>query len=285
MLSERLGKVLEESGLKHAEFADAASIDIDRLKNLLRGRVLRLRTDEAQAIQQRFGWREAWLLSGKGAPRLTKDEQVLLCDNGAPLPALARATKMLAQYTDLPRSASDFVQKAMVAFAKKDEAAFEEALLSNIDHLTGSATENMVLSEDYIEVPRYDVTASAGGGAVIHDEAVVDHLAFKREWVVRYMGLDPKHLALITIRGDSMSGTIDDGDLVLLDTRPGLDYADGIYVIQFAGALLCKRLHYSLTGVVEVISDNSAYPTEKLGLEALEQLTIVGRVVWQGRRL
>ena len=43
----------------------------------------------------------------------------------------------------------------------------------------------------YIQVPHYDVRASAGNGSVVHEENVVDHLVFKRDWVVRGMGLDP----------------------------------------------------------------------------------------------
>ena len=123
------------------------------------------------------------------------------------------------------------------------------------------------------------------GGAVIHDEAIVDHLAFRREWVVQQMGLDPKSLVLITVRGDSMMGTIDHGDMVLLDVRPGQSYSDGIYIIQLSGALLCKRLHYALGGMVEVLSDNPKYAKEVLRAEELERLTVVGRVVWHGRRI
>ena len=74
-------------------------------------------------------------------------------------------------------------------------------------------------------------------------------------------------------------------DLVLLDTRPGMGYSDGIYVIQLQGALLCKRLHFKLTGVVEVMSDNKAYATEVVSAEELGRLTVVGRVVWHGRRV
>lgn len=140
-------------------------------------------------------------------------------------------------------------------------------------------------ADEYVYVAKYDVHASAGNGAVIHDESVVDHLAFKRNWITRTLGLDPKSLALIDVSGDSMSPTINDGDLILLDTRPAHVRAEGIYVINLAGALLVKRLRMRLSGVVDVVSDNERYGTETISGEQLASLQIVGRVVWQGRRV
>lgn len=137
----------------------------------------------------------------------------------------------------------------------------------------------------YIQVPHYGVQASAGNGSVVHDEDVVDHLVFKRDWVVRSMGLDPQALALIDVRGDSMSPTINDGDLILLDTRPSRQTTEGIYAINLADGLLVKRLRLRLSGAVEVISDNARYGTETINGEQLAQLHVVGRVVWQGRRV
>lgn len=137
----------------------------------------------------------------------------------------------------------------------------------------------------YVQVPHYDVRASAGNGTVVHEENVVDHLVFKRDWVMRSMGLDPKRLALIDVRGDSMSPTINDGDLILLDTREGQQTTEGIYAINLAGGLLVKRLRLRLSGAVEVISDNERYGTETINGDQLAQLHIVGRVVWQGRRI
>lgn len=80
-----------------------------------------------------------------------------------------------------------------------------------------------------------------------------------------------------------MSPTINDGDLILLDTREGQQTTEGIYAINLAGGLLVKRLR--LSGAVEVISDNERYGTETINGDQLAQLHIVGRVVWQGRRI
>lgn len=82
---------------------------------------------------------------------------------------------------------------------------------------------------DFILVPRYDVKASAGSGSNIQSEQVVDHLAFKRDWVAD-MDLQHDHLALISAKGDSMEPTIKNGDLLLVDTRPRETFIEGIYI-------------------------------------------------------
>ncbi|MFV0600947.1 MAG: S24 family peptidase [Brachymonas sp.] len=159
----------------------------------------------------------------------------------------------------------------------------ERSSAQNIEH--AHTNENQPGTDEFIHVPRYDVQASAGNGSLVHDESVVDHLAFKRDWVVRTLGLDPKRLALIDVAGDSMSPTINDGDLILLDTRPAQSRTEGIYVINLGGSLLVKRIRMRLSGVVDVVSDNERYGTETISGEQLTSLQIVGRVVWQGRRV
>lgn len=151
-------------------------------------------------------------------------------------------------------------------------------------HIVSESTPQAYIDE-FVHVPRYDVSASAGAGAVVNDESIVDHLAFKREWIVRTLGLDPKRLALLDVVGDSMTPTINDGDLILLDTREGQALAEGIYVINFSNSLLVKRLRMRLSGVVDVVSDNERYGVETISGEQLNTLQIVGRVVWQGRRI
>lgn len=141
------------------------------------------------------------------------------------------------------------------------------------------------LGKNYVLVPRFDVKASAGGGSLIHSEQVVDHLVFKLEWVNRALGVSPKHLALISVKGDSMEPTLSDGDLVLIDTSAGNIENNAIYVLQYNGTLLVKRIQKKLDGSVLIISDNSMYKQEVLTGDLAAQLNVIGRVVWSGRRM
>lgn len=139
-------------------------------------------------------------------------------------------------------------------------------------------------SDEYIHVPRYEIAASAGGGAVVQSEQIVDFISFKEEWVRNSLGASAKNLALISVKGDSMEPTLSDGDLVLVDISSRTIEANAIYVLQFWGSLMVKRIQRKVDGTVVIKSDNQIYETETITGELLTQLNIIGRVVWYGKR-
>jgi phage repressor protein C with HTH and peptisase S24 domain len=138
---------------------------------------------------------------------------------------------------------------------------------------------------DYIRVPRYEVAASAGGGAWVESEQIVDYLSFRAEWVRNSLGVQVNSLALINVIGDSMEPTLADGDVVLLDTTSRNIQDSAIYVLQLNGTLLVKRIQHKLDGSLLVKSDNLIYDAEEVAGDAIAQLRIVGRVVWSGRKI
>ncbi|BEH08844.1 XRE family transcriptional regulator [Geobacter sulfurreducens subsp. ethanolicus] len=137
-------------------------------------------------------------------------------------------------------------------------------------------------ADGYTKVPRFEVKASAGGGAIIHSEQIVDHLYFKTEWVKNVLGIPRDFLALISVQGDSMEPTLSNGDLILVDTRASRVEDGAIYVVQYDDALLVKRLQKKYDGSVVIRSDNTLYEPEILHGEEAINLKIVGRVVWAG---
>jgi phage repressor protein C with HTH and peptisase S24 domain len=137
---------------------------------------------------------------------------------------------------------------------------------------------------NFAMVPRYDVTVIAGHGALSERGNVIDYMAFPRPWLIRE-GLHEVDLALIQARGDSMEPTISTGDLLLVDLRENIPRDDGIYVIQTDFHLVSKRVQRMFDGSIYIRSDNPAYDPQQLDEAQVEQLTIVGRVVWVARRL
>jgi len=137
----------------------------------------------------------------------------------------------------------------------------------------------------FVLVPRYDVAASMGNGAVIHSEQVVDHLAFREEWVRTELGANPKNLVLISAIGDSMEPTLRAGDLLLIDRSTAGVKQDAIYAFATNNELRVKRMQLRMDGSVVVKSDNPQYDPETLSADIASALHIVGRVVWSGRRM
>lgn len=276
MLAEKMRSALahakERDGLKRQEeFALRVGMSPERLKNILAGRIKKLMPEEAKAIEGAYGVRRIWWVNDE-APMLLTPEELQAGPVLAQLEALSDEAAALGLDGWHARVASELVLNW--------RAGRGESVRKCLDGL-----QPVGELDDFVTLPRHAVAASAGGGALISDDAIVDHLAFKRTWITQALGLDPAHVAVIAAKGDSMNPTIDSGDLLLLDTRHAQARNEGIYVIRLGEALLVKRLRIKLTGVVEVMSDNPRYQTEVLSGAALDQLMVVGRVVWHGRRV
>ena len=90
-------------------------------------------------------------------------------------------------------------------------------------------------------------------------------------------------LAVISVKGDSMEGVLNDGDTLLInlaETTP----RDGLYVLRINDNLLVKRVQLMPGGRVNVISANEAYPSFEVDLQQAENgVQMIGKVVWFGR--
>ncbi|QDM40248.1 S24 family peptidase [Altererythrobacter sp. TH136] len=136
------------------------------------------------------------------------------------------------------------------------------------------------LREEWIEVPRLAIGAAAGAGAMASDEAPFDSFRFSPRWL-RDAGLSIDQLSTIRVTGDSMVPLLNDGDEILVD-KGQRSLRDGIHVVRLDDVLLVKRLAPAGRGRASLISENHAYPPVEVSLDELE---IVGRVVWKGGRL
>lgn len=146
--------------------------------------------------------------------------------------------------------------------------------------LSGSDMEGFVL------VPKYNVEASAGGGSIIHSEQIVDHLAFKADWIHKELGAHPKNLLLVHSIGDSMEPTIRSGDLLLVDRNKSKLKGEGIYLINLDDGLMVKRIEFLLGGSVVIRGDNTAVSREQVLPESdMKKLNILGRIVWIGSKV
>ncbi|WP_296116551.1 helix-turn-helix transcriptional regulator [uncultured Neisseria sp.] len=144
---------------------------------------------------------------------------------------------------------------------------------------------NPVDIDEFVFVPRYDIQAAAGHGQLVGDEQPMFAMAFRRYWIENYVTRDIKNLSVISVKGDSMEGVLNDGDTILINhgqTTP----RDGLYVLRHNENLLVKRLQLIPGGIVNVISANEAYPTFEIDLKnPTDDVAIIGRVEWFGRSI
>jgi len=135
---------------------------------------------------------------------------------------------------------------------------------------------------DYTEVPLYDVEASAGDGSFFDQEQISGYLKFRNDWLTRE-GLHQKDLAAIRVSGDSMDGTLADGDTVLIDRSR--KKPDGVFAIRIGDSLRIKRLQKMTDGSIRLSSDNPIYQPEVIHPENMSQVEIVGQCYWRGGRV
>ena len=139
-------------------------------------------------------------------------------------------------------------------------------------------------NEEYALIPGYHISVSTGHGALNGDAKVKRQLAFRSKWL-RYRKLNPKDLAVVFAKGDSMEPTINSGNSILVDLSDKQLHDGSIYVLRVGDNLFAKRLQQRFDGSVELLSDNKEYPAQIVKTDEIDQLSIIGKVVWIGKDL
>lgn len=139
----------------------------------------------------------------------------------------------------------------------------------------------------YVSVPLYNnVQAAAGAGALVGEEIADGFMRFSEEWLRVELGARLRDLCLIRSTGDSMEPTFRSGDVLLVDRRATNPDREGIYIMRSGASLLVKRLQLLPGRRVRVFSDNPLYQPYELLVSELggDDVQVIGRVVWSGRR-
>lgn len=141
-------------------------------------------------------------------------------------------------------------------------------------------------TNDEIVIPQYDIRAAMGHGQVPPDYTEVVRNLVVREEILREKGItytSKTSLGMINGWGQSMEGTINDKDLVIVDKGVRDFIGEGIYVLTWHNDLYIKRVmrldeeHYRL------ISDNPHYENQTA---RMDDVTIHAKVllIWNARK-
>lgn len=106
-----------------------------------------------------------------------------------------------------------------------------------------------------------DISASAGSGQIVSSDFVEMVRAIEysqRQGRDMFGGKPDSVIKVITVNGDSMSGTIEPGDQIFVDISVNTFEGDGIYVFTYNDTLHVKRLQM-LKDRLLVLSDNQKY--------------------------
>ena len=212
-----------------------------------------------------------------------------------------RLEELMAEYgLDTQQQLADFagVSKGLVGqwfngstgLGAKPLSAFDKKTRFSINWLTegtGDKYKTHVLpaiteseSEDRIRFPRLNAEATCGAAGTINDHyiEIVDYVTVAAAWAREKLGGNLNKIQVITARGDSMEPTIENGDVMFVDTAVEAFDGDGLYLLWYIDGLKAKRLQSTVGGGLMIISDNSSYQTETVRGEDLNAVRIIGRI-------
>ncbi len=158
-----------------------------------------------------------------------------------------------------------------------------EALGTTVEYLRDGLREPP--SNIYAFIPRYKAKGAAGNGYENGDHVEVDGShAFRRDWL-KNRGLNPAHLKVIEVSGDSMRPDLHDGDVVLIDTADKTLKDGEVYALQTPDGTRIKRVIMLTDGRIRLASDNpdkARFPNEDFTPEEASRLVVIGKKVWRG---
>ena len=144
-------------------------------------------------------------------------------------------------------------------------------------------------NEDMVDVRKIaNISVSAGSGYLI--DSIDDYNEVNTLQISQYSlpsGADASSLRAIKVDGKSMLPTLMPDEYVIIDVSQKRYIGDGLYVVNYGGNLLVKRLQFipSNGGTIEIISDNPEYKSYKLVMnDDQTSLYIIGRVIAQVTR-
>lgn len=147
--------------------------------------------------------------------------------------------------------------------------------------LTGRTSAAQVQAEstpsgDLSPVPMYDIEAAAGAGRSFDGEPVKTTLHFSTA-ELEEQGMNPGQVVGVKVRGDSMDGTLADGDWVLVDRSHRDPTQEGVYLLLISGERRIKRVQRLAGGALCLISDNNHYQPEMIKPDRMSEVEILGR--------
>jgi phage repressor protein C with HTH and peptisase S24 domain len=190
--------------------------------------------------------------------------------------ASARGDSLAALSAMLGRNAA-YLQQYVRRGSPRVLGERDRRLLSEYFGVSETALGATVERAAGFRIPKLNVAASAGPGALVDGEIVLGTDTLD-PGLARRLGLRDGQAAIIRVRGTSMEPGLFDGDHIVVDTADRTPRAKGgVYVIRIDDAVMVKRVAM-VRGVLVATSDNPDAATVPDGA-----IAVVGRVVWQMR--
>ena len=148
------------------------------------------------------------------------------------------------------------------------------------------------------QIPEIDVRGGMGGGGeaaiayvpdgtggLMETDAVRGCWALPGDYLRAELRVDTRATRIIEVQGDSMEPTLRPGDRVMMNTADKCPSPPGVFALWDGFGVVVKRLDpipNSDPPIIRIQSDN---PNHQPYDRTADEINIIGRVVWFGRRL
>jgi phage repressor protein C with HTH and peptisase S24 domain len=256
------------------DIATTCGVSYEAVRQWFAGDTGNIKNENLSAIAEGYDTTVDWLLSGKGEP---------------PRRAPAKAIEPSKSSVDLVQQMLEKHGKNLSEDARKKIADAVEETASEVKsgNIIPADFSGLRARPDEVLIPQYDIRAAMGHGQVPPDYNEAVRNLVVREELLRQKGVtytSPTALAMITGWGQSMEGTINDQDLVIVD-RGITDFAgEGVYVVTWHQELYIKRIQRMDEDHFWLISDN---PLNKDQQARIDDVAIHAKVllVWNAKKV
>ncbi len=206
-------------------------------------------------------------------------------------------SELLAKVEDAAASRADIARVLKLAPARITELykgsrdlSFEEArkLIRHYDLEADASRGGVTDFADFAAengismVEEVDLALGLGAGYLDYTESK-GFVPFRSDWLQGLFRGQLDNLKVTRGKGDSMRPTILDGDIVLIDlAQRMIDEQDVLWAVAYGELGMVKRVRQTSRSSYMLLADNPVVPP----IEAVDdEMQVLGRVVWIGRRM
>ena len=150
----------------------------------------------------------------------------------------------------------------------------------------GRKTGRWAAPKGFVAVAEIDARTAAGpGGWKKEPEETKEPWLLPDPLIRHELRAKPEDLRMITVDGDAMEPLLSSGDRVLIDATQQVPIPPGTFVVWDVMGLVARRIEHvrhSEPPRVMIMSVNPEYASHE---RLAEEIRVVGRAVWAGRRL
>lgn len=159
-------------------------------------------------------------------------------------------------------------------------------LAGNSEHATATSPIPLHTPHDeYVTIPRIMVDISPGGDNIVSLEHGGEPYYFSKAWIREHVRASPDDLRTLSVCGDSMEPTLYHNDQIIIDTTRKTPSPPGIFVLFDGLVLAAKRLEQFTHHDQSRLRISSDKPEYSVYERRVEEVSIIGRVVWFARKM